>query len=80
MSRAVNTTISSQEPLQGSGGIIIAPFLVVIGGAWRFFFFFFFKGKDKIQLPFGFPRGCLIGPETQVLKLQSFPKMHSSSY
>lgn len=47
MSRAVNTTISSQEPLQGSGGIIIAPFLVVIGGAWRFFFFFFSKAKTK---------------------------------
>lgn len=47
MSRAVNTTISSQETLQGSGGIFIAPFLVVIGGAWRFIFYFFSKAKTK---------------------------------
>lgn len=54
MSRAVNTTISSQEPLQGSGGIFIAPFLVVIDGAWRFIFIFFFQRQRQNPASFWF--------------------------
>lgn len=77
MSRAVNTTISSQEPLQGSGGIIIAPFLVVIGGAWRFFFFFFFQRQRQNPVSFRFSmrvshRTRNAGAKTAVLSKNAF--------